>query len=185
MLPPSSRYIPDYVDEAYEVALLSTIDGSTWLGDLRRRVQHYGFRYDYRARRVTVDSCLGPLPDWLAVMADRLRKDGIFHQQPDQVIVNEYLPGQGIASHVDCEPCFGETIASLSLGSTCLMEFTHIDCGRSLTHTLAPRSMLVLSGEARFNWSHGIPARKSDVIEGKKVPRRRRVSLTFRTVTVR
>lgn len=82
MLPPSSRYIPDYIDEAYEVALLSTIDGSTWLGDLRRRVQHYGFRYDYRARRVTVDSCLGPLPDWLAVMADRLRKDGISTSNP-------------------------------------------------------------------------------------------------------
>ena len=35
--------------------------------------------------------------------------------------VNEYLPGQGIAQHVDCVPCFGGTVASLSLLSPCTM----------------------------------------------------------------
>jgi|TARA_A100001391_G_scaffold63912_1_gene39786 alkylated DNA repair dioxygenase AlkB len=182
MLPPAAHYMPNYVDEACELALLHAIDNSAWLGDLKRRVQHYGFRYDYRARRVTDESRLGPLPDWLEVLAGRLWKDSIFQAQPDQVIVNEYLPGQGIAPHVDCEPCFGETIASLSLGSACLMDFSNIHSGNTATQVLAPRSLLVLSGEARFNWTHGIPARKSDVIDGKKIARGRRVSLTFRTV---
>ncbi|WP_421951122.1 alpha-ketoglutarate-dependent dioxygenase AlkB [Pelagibacterium sp.] len=182
MLPPTARYVPDYVDEAYELALLHSIDKSAWLGDLKRRVQHYGFRYDYKARRVTNESYLGPLPDWLEILADRLRKDSIFQAHPDQVIVNEYFPGQGIAPHVDCEPCFGEIIASLSLGSACLMEFSDIHSGHTAIQVLAPRSLLVLSDEARFNWTHGIPARKSDVIDGKKIARGRRVSLTFRTV---
>ncbi|WP_404406760.1 alpha-ketoglutarate-dependent dioxygenase AlkB [Pelagibacterium halotolerans] len=70
----------------------------------------------------------------------------------------------------------------MSLGSTCLMEFSHIHSRQSSTQALAPRGLLVLNDEARFNWTHGIPARKSDVIDGKKVPRGRRVSLTFRTV---
>jgi alkylated DNA repair dioxygenase AlkB len=182
MLPPAARYMPDYVDEGYELALFHSIDKSAWLGDLKRRVQHYGFRYDYKARRVTNESYLGPLPDWLSALADRLMKDGIFHVRPNQVIVNEYLPGQGIAPHVDCEPCFGETIASLSLGSTCLMEFKNIHSGQSSTQILARRGLLVLDDEARFNWTHGILARKSDVIDGRKVLRGRRVSLTFRTV---
>lgn len=182
MLPPASRYVPDYVDEAYELALLQSIDNSAWLGDLKRRVQHYGFRYDYRARRVTNESYLGPLPNWLSAFAERLVKDGIFQVRPDQVIINEYLPGQGIAPHVDCEPCFGETIVSLSLGSTCLMEFSHIHSAHSFTQVLAPRGLLVLNDDSRFNWTHGIAARKSDVIDGKKIPRGRRVSLTFRTV---
>jgi alkylated DNA repair dioxygenase AlkB len=29
---------------------------------------------------------------------------------------------------------------------------------------LPPRSLLVLSGEARYLWSHGIAARKSDMV---------------------
>lgn len=182
MLPPAAQYLPFYVDETNEAELLGLIDNSSWLGDLKRRVQHYGFRYDYKARRVTKESYLGPLPDWLGSLADRLWNEGIFQARPDQVIVNEYLPGQGIAPHVDCEPCFGQTIASLSLDATCVMEFTHISSGQSSSQVLAPRSLLVLDGEARFNWTHGIPARKSDVIDGKRIPRGRRVSLTFRNV---
>lgn len=182
MLPPAARYMPDYVDEGYELALLHSIDKSAWLGDLKRRVQHYGFRYDYKARRVTNESYLGPLPDWLSALADRLMEEEVFSARPDQVIINEYLPGQGITAHVDCEPCFGCTIASLSLGSACLMEFSHLHSNQSSTQFLAPRSLLILNGEARFNWTHGIAARKSDVIDGKKIARGRRVSLTFRSV---
>lgn len=140
MLPPAARYVQDYVDEPQEAALLASIDNASWLGDLKRRVQHYGFRYDYKARRITTDAYLGPLPEWLASMAERLWENGTFAVRPDQVIVNEYLPGQGIAPHIDCEPCFGGTIASLSLGSACVMAFSHIRSEQSFSHTLAPRS---------------------------------------------
>jgi alkylated DNA repair dioxygenase AlkB len=50
---------------------------------------------------------------------------------------------------------------------------------------LPPRSLLVLAGEARTAWTHAIPARKSDVVEGARVARGRRVSVTFRTVQLR
>ena len=100
----------------------------------------------------------------------------------DQVIVNEYLPGQGIASHVDCVPCFGPGIAIVSLGSPCVMIFTHVQTAARHAVTLEERSLTILSGAARYDWQHGIPARKSDVIAGVKVPRGRRLSLTFRTM---
>jgi len=48
---------------------------------------------------------------------------------------------------------------------------------------LEPHSLLMLSGEARYSWSHEIPARQSDLIEGMRVTRGRRVSLTFRAKT--
>ena len=47
---------------------------------------------------------------------------------------------------------------------------------------LEPRSALVLSGEARHDWTHAIPAREADVWQGVERPRGRRVSLTFRTM---
>ena len=182
MIPPSARYLPDYVDAAKARELLAQIDALPWRDDLRRRVQHYGYRYNYKARRVTRDSYLGPLPEWLATLAGGLSADGIFEAVPDQVIVNEYLPGQGIAAHVDCEPCFGDMIASLSLGSGCTMEFTPLGPQPALAHRLEPASLLVLEGASRFDWKHGIAARRSDEVGGASVPRGRRVSLTFRNV---
>ena len=65
-----------------------------------------------------------------------------------------------------------------------MMEFSSLHSGDSLTRLLEPQSLLVLQGEARFGWKHGIPARKVDLIDGQKIARGRRVSLTFRTVVL-
>ena len=40
-----------------------------WFNDLSRRVQHYGWRYDYKARAITPDMYIGELPDWLSQLA--------------------------------------------------------------------------------------------------------------------
>lgn len=158
------------------------LSGEPWLNDLQRRVQHYGYRYDYRARAVDRDMYLGALPSWSQPLARRLQSDGVFSKLPDQLIVNEYEPGQGISAHIDCVPCFGPVIASLSLGSTCQMELSRNDI--SMTIILRPRSLLVLAGDARAHWRHAIRARRSDLIDGARIPRTRRVSLTFRTVRI-
>jgi alkylated DNA repair dioxygenase AlkB len=59
---------------------------------------------------------------------------------------------------------------------------TLVDGPGKETIELKPRSLLVLAGDARYRWKHGIPAREADVIDGQEVARSRRVSLTFRTV---
>ena len=97
---PGLSLLPDFITEDEERELLSVIDQQPWLADLQRRVQHYGYRYDYTARQVTADLYLGVLPDWLQPLATRLHCEGLFATQPDQVIVNEYQLGQGIALHV-------------------------------------------------------------------------------------
>lgn len=175
-------YIPDFIDAQTESSLLQTIDAQPWITELKRRVQHYGYRYDYKARSVTPESRLGLLPEWLSTYCDRLRTDGYFPQMPDQVIVNEYQSGQGIAPHIDCVPCFTETIASLSLGSPCVMEFTHTETQQKIPALLEPRSLVVLSGDARYHWRHAIPHRKTDQHNGSTFQRGRRLSLTFRKV---
>lgn len=175
---PGLQYLPDFITADEERALIEAIDQQPWLNDLKRRVQHYGYKYDYKARAVTADSYLGSLPDWLMPVTQKLPFKP--YQAPDQVIVNEYLPGQGISAHVDCVPCFSDTIASLSLGSGAVMQFTKEQEKHDLY--LEPRSLIILSGPARYEWAHAIPARKSDVVDGFKIERGRRVSLTFRTV---
>lgn len=176
------KYVPEYIDAATEAALIQTIDKQPWLSDLKRRVQHYGYKYDYKARSITQDLRLGPIPDWLDGLCDRLHADSIFSTRPDQVIINEYQPGQGITPHIDCIPCFGDTIASISIGSPCVMEFTHSGSNKKAIQLLEPRSLIVLEGDARYKWQHSIPQRKADSWNGQKFTRGRRISLTFRTV---
>lgn len=181
---PGLTYIPEYINPQQEAELIYIIDAWPWITELKRRVQHYGWRYDYKARSVAPESRLGPLPEWLMPYCDQLCTDGFFPQPPDQVIVNEYRPGQGIAPHIDCVPCFTDTIASLSLGSTCVMEFTHTETGQKIPMPLETRSLVVLTGDARYRWQHAIPHRKTDRHHDAIFPRGRRLSLTFRKVVL-
>jgi alkylated DNA repair dioxygenase AlkB len=179
------KYVPNYVSKEEQEKLIAIIRQQPWLTDIKRRVQHYGYKYDYKARNIDYSMFLGDLPIWAATIAQRLHEDNYIEDQPDQVIVNEYLPGQGIANHVDCEPCFGETIISISLCSKCIMDFMHTRTKQKVEVLLEPGSLVVINDEARHIWKHGIPARKVDVYEGERIDRGLRLSMTFRKVILK
>lgn len=166
--------LPDFVTPEEAEALLAQIDAAPWDATLARRVQHYGYRYAYKARQVAEP--LGPLPGWVLPLAERMLEVG-FPQPAQQIIVNEYLPGQGIGAHTDSD-VFGPVIASLGLGGGVAMVLQDKPWWRRELY-LPPRSLLVLKGPARAQWQHAIPARKIDPGHGT---RDRRVSLTFRTL---
>lgn len=127
-------------------------------------------------------------------------RDSATFPAPDQVTVNEYLPGKGISSHVDSHAAFQDGICSLSLGSDIVMDLAmaadvasaplaeagaakgafSTPLARPCSVVLRRRSLLILRGEARFAWSHAIPARKMDVIDGILAPRATRLSVTIR-----
>jgi alkylated DNA repair dioxygenase AlkB len=176
------QYIRDFVRPETHDQLLAEINKQPWLNDLKRQVQHYGYRYDYKSRSVDYSMRIGDLPEWALELGRRLVETCLLPELPDQVIVNEYEPGQGIKDHVDCEPCFTDTIASLSLGSKCIMNFTEKATKRLIPILLEPRSLVVMTGPARYEWTHGIPPRKSDEFHGRLFKRSRRVSVTFRKV---
>lgn len=172
--------VPAFLNESN--SLLDTLDRMPWLNDLSRRVQHYGWRYDYRSRRIHHDAYLGPLPGFLQDVAGELFSAGLMECVPDQAIVNEYLPGQGIAAHIDCQPCFGPEITTISLGDDYPMRFTNISTEEAIDVWLPVGSACVISGPARYEWRHEIAKRKSDHFGGTRKRRKRRVSVTFRTV---
>jgi len=97
--------------------------------------------------------------------------------------VNEYPPGVGLSPHIDTHSAFEDLIFSLSLSGPCIMEFRRYENGDWLpkvasssvakientedqsnfirrTIYLPPRSLLLLSGEARYAWHHYIPHHK-------------------------
>ena len=54
--------VPDVITPAEERRILERIASAPWLRDLNRRVQHYGFRYDYRSPGAREPA--SPFPPW-------------------------------------------------------------------------------------------------------------------------
>ena len=177
------HYEPGFVTPKEQKLLLEGIDAMPWRNDLRRRVQHYGYVYDYRAKTVLPEHYLGELPEFLRPLAERIHSQtGLFSGTPTQCIVNEYVGEQGIAWHYD-SLAFGPEIATVSLLESWSMEFDskyRRDGGEGeRSSVLETGSCLIMTGPSRYQWYHSIPKRKS---EKDGTPRGRRLSLTFRTV---
>jgi hypothetical protein len=47
-------YVENFITNEEERELLEHIDRGQWLFDLKRRVQHYGYKYDYKYVRVSI-----------------------------------------------------------------------------------------------------------------------------------
>jgi alkylated DNA repair dioxygenase AlkB len=172
------QYVPEYLDAATHDRLLLDVDSQPWLTSVDHRVQIYGYNYSH-ARRSALRT--RDLPEWGTDLAVRLRDDGLLPKVPNQLVANDYPLGCGIFAHTD-QAVFGNVVASVSLGSTCVMRFSHPASGRTEELLLEPRSVLVLSEDARWSWRHEIPARTTDRWQDVERPRSRRVSLTFRVV---
>ena len=169
------KYVDNFLSIEEEVALLSLIDRQNWNTTLKRRTQHYGYVYDYSLKGASEETT--PIPGWCDFVIDRLLEQDIIGERPDQLIVNEYRPGQGIFPHVDDVHSFKDGIVSISLGSDIVMDLVHNQTPsfKKEIH-LKRRSLICFHGEARYGWRHGIASRKKD----HGVNRGRRVSLTFR-----
>ena len=174
--------VPDIVTEAEEQRILLRISQAPWMTDLSRRVQHYGYTYDYRAPSAGRHDPAPPFPRWATVIGERLSPffDGAM---PEQCIVNEYRPGQGIGMHADHRD-FGPVVASLSLAADWPMRFRPRSVrpyardglpGDEVV-LLPRRSVLVLAGAARRDFMHGID--RADTA-GEATTR---ISATFRTL---
>lgn len=171
-------YVPDYLNQHEHDQFIEVVDQFSWRRSLDHDVQVYGYSYNHR-QGVAVH--LGALPRWAELLAARLQDDRYFPQRPNQLVVNSYQPGDGFWDHID-HALFGDVVVSISLGSTCVMRFTREDTDASEELMLEPRSLLVLSGESRWQWRHGIPVRAVDRWGGLEHARSRRVSLTFRLI---
>src|SRR5262245_46011073 len=95
---PGLRYIRDYLDRAGETGLLTSVDAQRWLASVDHGVQIYGYRYSHQARAAYR---VGEVPDWGYQLAARLDADGLLPGVADQLVANQYQPGEGLFEHVD------------------------------------------------------------------------------------
>ncbi|XP_072248680.1 tRNA (carboxymethyluridine(34)-5-O)-methyltransferase alkbh8 [Leuresthes tenuis] len=174
-LPQGLVLVEDVVSPKEEAQLLAALRWSATTDDVtaqkalkHRRVKHYGFEFRYDNNNVDKDKPLpAGLPEECFPVLERCLQDGHIDIMPDQLTVNQYESGQGIPPHVDTHSAFEDTILSLSLGAQTVMEFRHPD-GRVVAVVLPGRSLLVMKGESRYLWTHGITPRKFDMVPARE-----------------
>jgi alkylated DNA repair protein alkB family protein 4 len=170
----------DTISEEEEQELVSNIDSHPWMDSQSgRRKQDYGPKVNFKKKKCKTDSFHG-LPSYSRGTFERLVKD---HPQalegfiPVELCHLEYEPSRGSAidPHLDDTWLWGHRLVTLNYLSTTVLTMTlpHEE-GMEVAIEMPPRSLLVLSGEARYSWLHAV--KRGDV-------RKRRVATTWRELT--
>ena len=184
-LPDGFLYRPDFVTPQEERDLVATLGRLEFAAVemrgavARRRTVHYGWTYGYYSRRSEPGP---PLPDFLLPLRSRAAEwASIAPAAFVEALITEYPPAATIGWHRDA-PMFGDVIAGISLLAAARMKLrpyvspADLRPGsppRRTTHELelAPRSAYLITGAARRDFEHSIPA--VDAV---------RYSITFRTL---
>ncbi|XP_058821445.1 alpha-ketoglutarate-dependent dioxygenase alkB homolog 6 [Topomyia yanbarensis] len=171
--PSSAYYIPDFITPEEESIILSMVAKAPkprWTQLSNRRLINYGGVPHPKGMIVE------EIPAWLQKHVDKVNQltkvfeDG---RKANHVLVNEYLPGQGIMPHVD-GPLFYPTITTISCGSHTVLEFQEPH-DRENSHPekllriiklwIEPRSLLILKDDMYHQYLHSISEITEDEID--------------------
>ena len=166
--------------------IITKLDEKNWspiYDSNSRKVQHYGYKYNYTTRNI-YEKC-DDIPDFLVKLQYYLslicQKINIIDDKYEfnQCIVNNYDIGQGITKHTDIKS-YGKVIGCFTFNSGCNMIFRKDN--KKETIYVKPNSLYIMSGECRYDWTHEMPKGNSDMVDNEKINRSRRISVTFRNV---
>lgn len=135
---------------------------------------------------LTPKEYLGQFPSWLSnvwfncIYRTNLPKEVNRDHHPDHVLVNEYKVGEGCMAHTDDIGFWTDWVMGLSLESGCTIIFKRGNTTYPVY--LPPRSIYVLTGDARYKYTHEIAPEHDDIVNDEVIPRRHRTSLTFRMI---
>ena len=172
-LPEGFKYQPSFLSPEEERDLVRLVEalpfeGFEFQGFLgKRRVVSFGWRYDFNERQLQK---AGDMPPFLLPLRERAAAfAGLGPADFQHVLVTEYAPGAGIGWHRD-KAVFDEVVG-VSLLSPCNFRLRRKKGAKWERAAIVaePRSAYLLSGAARTEWEHSIPAMD-----------RLRYSITFR-----
>ncbi|KAL3270578.1 hypothetical protein HHI36_021115 [Cryptolaemus montrouzieri] len=189
-------YIPNFISTEEEEDIIKNVYSAPkpkWTCLSNRRLQDYG--------GVPHEKGMVPenIPPWLKKYMNRITDLNVFDgNKPNQVLVNEYLPGQGIMPHTD-GPLFHPTITTISCGSHTILNFFTNDVARNkiCDLLLERRSLVIIQDDMYSKYLHSIEENKCDILNvacanlencsetykvGQFLERGTRISLTIRNV---
>ena len=161
-MPDGFRYQPDLITPEEERALVRQFAGLDFkpyehLGYLgNRRIAAFGWRRGDDGAMVETGE---GVPDFLTPLLTKVAAfTGLSVESFRHALVTEYAPGAGIGWHRDRPPAVA--IAGVSLVSPCTFRLRRKTGDRwdRASIIAQPRSTYLMSGPARSDWQHSIPA---------------------------
>jgi len=190
-------YVPNFITEEQELYIIEKVNNAPkpkWCQLKNRRLQNWG-GIPHSNGLITET-----IPDWLKRFVDKVKNIEVFPDtnKPNHILVNEYLPGQGIMPHLDGS-LFFPTISTISCGSHTILHFYKSPKIHDKVYSLflERRSLLILQENMYNDYMHGIDEVKDDIIDdsisnlnlcesqikiGTSLLRNKRISLTIRNV---
>lgn len=143
------KVIPAFITGEEERIILSlNRPTNVKLGVGRNTITRYGSILPYKASLKSKS-----IPPILQSLCERIHSQHITTDIPDSVTINEYLPEQSIDWHKDSLTS-GPIIVVLSLLSSATMGLRKGTEKQEII--LPPMSLLIMSGEHRYDWEHCI-----------------------------
>lgn len=169
-------YIENYLTKEELIQIKTALQSNVKLQPLgnaySRKVAHYGYYYSYdRSGLREADEI--PVDFSKLVDADRINKlveEFLITKPFEQLIINEYKPGQQIGYHTDHISQFGPIIICLTVGQSVPIKFKFNSDVKILQ--IAEGSAYIMTGDSRYKWKHSL----------KNNSRENRYSLTYRTI---
>eukprot|EP00117_Sycon_ciliatum_P045635 scpid93335/ scgid32781/ Probable alpha-ketoglutarate-dependent dioxygenase ABH7; Alkylated DNA repair protein alkB homolog 7; Spermatogenesis cell proliferation-related protein; Spermatogenesis-associated protein 11 len=177
----SARVLPGFVSEAEEESLVQ---------ECSKYVDHLDYQYDHwdgviRGYRETEKSRWSPEN---SAVVERMRRAAFGNDvtiRPRVHVLDLSADGY-IMPHVDSVKFCGDTIAGLSLLSDCVMRFKHEKEPEKMVDVFLPRlSLYVITGDARYLYTHEVLKAEESVFRGTPVQRGRRMSFICRQPVAR
>lgn len=176
-------YFQNIINQDLADKIIDFLNNQEWKGvsisKTGRKVQQYGFEYDYISRKDTEYKKITDIPDILLDLKQTI--EHLITCDLNQCIVNKYEPGQGISAHVDKET-FGPIIICFTLCSGTIITFTKtVDRDKKMVieKYVEPNSVYFMTEDSRYEWKHEIKPRLAD----NGIKRETRISITFRNVS--
>lgn len=146
---------PELITPTEESEIVSSLEKEEWSREISRETLHFGYQYFYKTRTI---SPAKPVPEYLQKIVDKIQP--FFSEEINQVIVNAYKAGQGIAPHTDHTVYFGKEICSLSLNCTTDIIF---EKNKEVINISAKRRhLLIMKDGARYEWKHSLKMPKNE-----------------------
>ncbi|CAK9811615.1 Alpha-ketoglutarate-dependent dioxygenase alkB homolog 6 [Anthophora plagiata] len=202
-VPDLAIYIPNFITQEEEDEIVKHVNNAPlpkWTQLSHRRLQNWG-GIPHPKGMIAEE-----IPGWLQKYINQVSACNIFEREklPNHVLINEYLPGQGIMAHSD-GPLFHPIVTTISCGSHTLLDFykrvsstEQHQPDLQFSFLLEPKSLFILQGDLYHNYLHSIAERGTDVVaksliknldicgekfsEGQTLKRGIRLSLTIRHV---
>ena len=170
--------IKQYVTKREEQAILQDLNQFSFIDYAGKSCQEFGQNFSFYVNQPTADY----LPTSIKALGDRLVTDGILREseRPNYVLVNRYVPGQGIHAHVD-DNYYTDGIVSVTLLSGGSLNFFRdkrnvyfeehpeiadkykddslLECGAGY---FEPRSLFAMHREGRYAYKHEMQRRMID-----------------------